>query len=69
MPAWMTSLFRELVPLPMQSVEFQQDHVAAGRRQLAGDRKPDHAGPDHHAVHPFQGLVRLCIAHHHLTDR
>ena len=50
----MTSLLRELAPVPKRAASLEDQRVTAARGELASHRKPDHAGADHdriHAVH------------------
>ena len=57
MPAWMTSLLREEVSVPIALRRFEHDHLAAGQRQRAGDREPDDAGADDDAIDRLHGHV------------
>ena len=53
MPAWITSLLRELVSVPIMVCGLEHDHLAPGQRQLARHGEADDAGADHDAVDPF----------------
>jgi hypothetical protein len=46
MPAWITSLLRELVSLPISAVALEDDHLAAGKGQGAGDGEAHDPGTD-----------------------
>ena len=50
MPAWMTSLLRELVAVPIAFSALEHDHLAPGAGERARDRETDHAGADDEAV-------------------
>ena len=60
MPAWMTSLLRELIPVPMASSAYDDDDLAASPRQRARDRETDHAGADDEAFDGVHGSL-LCV--------
>ncbi len=50
MPAWMTSLLREEVSVPIALGGFQDDDLAPGHGQRARHRQADDAGADHDAI-------------------
>ena len=74
MPAWITSLLRELVWLPMQPLPLEHHHLAPGARQAARHREPDDARPDHHAPDPVHRRTPpcpppLCRGFHYPSNR
>ena len=64
----MTSLLRELVPLPMPAVGLEDDRLAAAQRERARDRQADDPGADDdgidavHARAPARVLGRPAAA-------
>ena len=50
----MTSLLRELMPLPMPAV-LEDDRLAAGQRERARGRQADDAGADHDGIDAVHG--------------
>jgi hypothetical protein len=55
MPAWMTSLLRDEVTVPMPSGadalrRLQHDDLTACQCQFSGDRKTDHPRTHHNAI-------------------
>ena len=63
MPAWMTSLLRELGPRPDGVFRLNEDDFAASPRHRARDRETDHTGPDDGAFDGVHGsLQRLGAA-------
>jgi hypothetical protein len=46
----MTSLLRELVPVPMALARSSTIGLEAAARQRAANRQADHAGSDHHRI-------------------
>ena len=51
MPAWITSLLRDEVTVPMPSAASRMIDLAARLCEPPGDRKTDHPGTDHDAIH------------------
>ena len=55
----MTSLLRELVPLPMPAVASSTIVSRPAQRQLARDREADRAGPDDDGIDAVHAARRL----------
>ena len=59
MPAWITSLLRDDVTVPMPLGRLQDDDLAAGLRQPPRDRKADHSRADDDALNFVHFAVQL----------
>jgi hypothetical protein len=56
----MTSLLRELTPVPIRAFGLDDDDLAAGKGERAGDRESDNARADDEAIDGVQAdLPRL----------
>ena len=75
MPAWITSLLRALVWLPISRSRSSTTTSRPAQRQAARHREPDDPGPDHHALDPVHrprtppAPPPLCRGFRHASNR